>query len=51
MLGLHQGHRDILDMPVFERKWYVDRFIEQKRKEAEEYQKAAQKAKSQSKRR
>lgn len=47
MMGLQQGYLDIRSMPVFERKWYVDRFIQQKQKEYEEYQKAAAQAKAQ----
>ena len=48
MLGLHQGHLDIGAMPTFERKWFVDRYIEQKKREYEEYQKSASQAKTQS---
>jgi hypothetical protein len=48
MLGLHQGYLDIQAMPTSERKWFVDRYIEQKKKEYEEYSKASAAAKTKS---
>lgn len=35
MYHLRQGYKDIQKMVVFERKWLIDRFIEQKQKEQE----------------
>lgn len=35
MYHLKQGYSDIKDLPVYERKWLIDRFIEQKQKEEE----------------
>lgn len=40
---MNQGVSDIKGMSVLERKWMIDRFIEQKRKENEEYKKASRK--------
>lgn len=35
MYHMKQGYSDIKDLPVYERKWLIDRFIEQKKKEEE----------------
>ncbi len=32
---LKQGLPDFSEMPIFERKWLIDRFVEQKKKEEE----------------
>ncbi len=40
MYHLRQGYNDIKDLPVFERKWMIDRFIEQKNREEESMKKA-----------
>jgi len=43
MYHLRQGYEDILDMPTFERKWMIDRFVEQKKKEEESIKKSGKK--------
>lgn len=40
MYHLRQGYSDIAQMPVYERKWIIDRFIEQKNKEEEQINKS-----------
>lgn len=39
MYHMQQGFEDIQNIETFERKWIIDRFIEQKEKEKRESQK------------
>ena len=43
---LHMSKRDAMTMPIHERKWLIQRFIEQKRRENEAIEKARRKTKS-----
>jgi hypothetical protein len=38
---MRQGYEDIQYIPIFERKWLIDRFFEQKQKEKESYDKSS----------
>lgn len=38
-----------MEIPVFERKWYIDRFVEQKKKENEAIEREKRKARSRGK--
>lgn len=40
---MHMSRADALSMPVFERKWVLNRFVEQKEKENEAMDKARKK--------
>jgi hypothetical protein len=37
---MHMSKHDCMDLPVHERKWLIQRFIEQKKKENEAIEKA-----------
>lgn len=39
MYHLKQGFNQIQEIPVCERKWFIDRFVEQKEKEEEHLKK------------
>lgn len=43
---MRQGFDDVQGMPVAERKWLIDRFVEQKTKENEEIKNASRKGRS-----
>ena len=43
MSELNQTYDVLVDMPVYERKWYFDRLIRQREREAEEQRKAMSK--------
>jgi hypothetical protein len=40
MYHLKQGFQQIQEIPIFERKWFIDRFIEQKEREEKEIKKS-----------
>jgi hypothetical protein len=46
---LHMGRDDALRLPINERKWMIERFIQQKQKENEAVEAERRKAKSRSK--
>jgi hypothetical protein len=49
MYHMNIPKKDVLELEPEERKWIINRFVEQKKKENEEIERAKAKAKSQSK--
>jgi hypothetical protein len=47
MYHLHRGRKDVMQMPINERKWVVERFIQQKERENEALEAAKRKSKNQ----
>jgi hypothetical protein len=45
MYHLHQSKRDALVIPVYERRWLIDRFVKQKDRENEQIEAAKRQAK------
>lgn len=46
MYHMHIAKKDVLDLDPEERKWMINRFVEQKKRENEEIERAKAKAKS-----